>query len=330
MLNMRNTIWIFLFLFAFVVIPFSIQAQTAQEILNQYISDLQKNPNDNALREKIIKHVQTMKPAPAIPEKARENYVMAATFVEKAKDSSGYARAIEQYKAALLVAPWWADAYKKQAMVQKAAAYYDDAIASLNLYILTQPADTRDAQDEIYKLKALKQSAAEDQLIKQREEEQRDAPKRLMRQLKAQYEGATYRISQCSYVKWCDSPDPQALQEFPCGCNEAEYGGKNWYSADENYIYITFPSDGSIVFMHSMANSTWLRGTAKGPNIKDILWEAKSRDQWVPVWTILSRGLDVIIYSGTGGEYNFPLQRPADDSIYNPSQRYGYKQFTKK
>lgn len=46
----------------------TVQAQTPQETLNQYVSDLQKNPNDNALREKIIRHVQTMKPAPAIPE----------------------------------------------------------------------------------------------------------------------------------------------------------------------------------------------------------------------------------------------------------------------
>jgi hypothetical protein len=149
----------------------NVQAQTPQETLTQYISDLQKNPNDYALREKIVKLVQTMTPKPAIPEEAREHYVMAATFVEKAKDNSGYERAIEHYKAALLAAPWWADAYKKQAIVQKAATHYDDAIASLNLYILTQPADARDAQDEIYKLKALKQSAAEDQLKKQREEQ---------------------------------------------------------------------------------------------------------------------------------------------------------------
>lgn len=150
------------------------QAQTGspQDTLNQYISDLQKNPSDYALREKIVKLAQEMKPAPAIPEAAREHYVMAATFVEKAKDNSGYERAIEQYKTALLAAPWWADAYKKLAISQKAAAHYDDAIASLNLYILTQPADTRDAQDEIYKLKALKQSAGEDEK-RQREEQQR-------------------------------------------------------------------------------------------------------------------------------------------------------------
>ncbi len=42
------------------------QAQSPQQTLNQYISNLQKNPNDYALREKIIRHVQAMKPAPGV------------------------------------------------------------------------------------------------------------------------------------------------------------------------------------------------------------------------------------------------------------------------
>lgn len=50
------------------------QSADAQETLKQYISDLQKNPNDYALREKIIRLVQTMKPAPVVPEEA-ERYM---------------------------------------------------------------------------------------------------------------------------------------------------------------------------------------------------------------------------------------------------------------
>jgi membrane protein implicated in regulation of membrane protease activity len=49
------------------LLPAQAQTGSPQDTLNQYISDLQKNPTDYALREKIIKHVQTMKPAPAIP-----------------------------------------------------------------------------------------------------------------------------------------------------------------------------------------------------------------------------------------------------------------------
>jgi hypothetical protein len=146
---------------------FAVQAQTPAETLKQCVADLQTNPNDTALREKIIKLAQTIKPAPAIPEEAREHYVMAETFVKKAQDKTGFDRAIEQYQAALLAAPWWPEAYKKLAIVQKAAARYDEAIASLNLYLLTQPPDARNAQDEIYVLKAEKQTAADDQARKQ-------------------------------------------------------------------------------------------------------------------------------------------------------------------
>ena len=136
------------------------QSTNAVEILNQStnsqpsgadfqqaVTAYQQSPSE-ATAEKVIKLAHAMNPPPAIPEEAREHFVMATTFAEKAKDDtekakddsdlkqaiSGFARAIEQYKAALLAAPWWADAYKRLAIAQKAAAHYDDAIASLNLY----------------------------------------------------------------------------------------------------------------------------------------------------------------------------------------------------
>lgn len=145
--------------------------------LQQGVTDLKKNPNDTDLREKIIKLALEMKPAPVIPEEAREHYVMAATYVESAKDNTGYERAITEFQAALVAAPWWAEAYKKMAIAQKAAGHFDDAIASIRLYVLTQPSDVRDAQDEIYKLKALKVSAGDDRARreKQQQEEQQRA-----------------------------------------------------------------------------------------------------------------------------------------------------------
>ena len=58
----------FVLLMVFVLQPLA-QAQSSnpQQILVQYIADLQKNPNDNALREKIIRHVQTMRPDDLFP-----------------------------------------------------------------------------------------------------------------------------------------------------------------------------------------------------------------------------------------------------------------------
>jgi len=70
-----------------VISVFVSYAQAPQQTLTQYISDLQKNPNDYALREKIINHVQTMRPVPKTSEQA----------------------AI--HERALLVAPWLATFY---------------------------------------------------------------------------------------------------------------------------------------------------------------------------------------------------------------------------
>ena len=63
----------------------TLQAQSSQDTLTQYISNLQKNPNDYALREKIIKHVQGMRQKPAIPEEARKHFIKAVTMQKEAK-----------------------------------------------------------------------------------------------------------------------------------------------------------------------------------------------------------------------------------------------------
>jgi tetratricopeptide (TPR) repeat protein len=134
------------------------RAQSPQQTLNQYVSDLQKNPNDNALREKIIKHVQTMTPSPAIPEEARRHYVMAQTLSKDSKKIEDYNASIDEFKSALLIAPWWPDANRELGIAFRGAQRYDDAIASLKLYIATNPGrdKARATQDEIYRIEAKK------------------------------------------------------------------------------------------------------------------------------------------------------------------------------
>jgi hypothetical protein len=142
-----------------------------QSALQQFVA----NPSD-AARRQIITLAQSMKTPPEIPEEARGHYVMAQVLVNTAEDNPGYAqRAIEEFKAALLAAPWWGEVYKKLSSVQASAGRYDDAIASLNLYELTQPADARDAQDEVYRLKALQRVAADEEAKKQAKDQQRKA-----------------------------------------------------------------------------------------------------------------------------------------------------------
>ncbi len=139
-----------------------LQAKTPQEILNQYVADLQKNPNDHALREKIINHVRTMKPLPAIPAEAKRPFIKGVTFQKDATSSSDFELAIKSYKEALLLAPWWPDAIYNLALAQESAGKYDDAMKNLKLYLLTKPKDADEAETKLYSLEAKKEKAAKD------------------------------------------------------------------------------------------------------------------------------------------------------------------------
>ncbi len=160
---MRRTSLAALLVFVLILVFMSaVQAQNPQKILNQYISDLQKNPNNYALREKIIKFVQTMKPAPVVPEEANRHLIMADTFLKKAKNNKGCELAISEYKEALLIAPWSSAAYNNMGILLEQVGRYDEAISALKLYIATGPPDARAAQNKIYQIEAEKKLAAQE------------------------------------------------------------------------------------------------------------------------------------------------------------------------
>jgi len=142
------------------------QALQFQQILQQFAA----NPTD-AARLHVIQLAQAMGALPEIPEESRGHYVMAVVYGNSATESADYERAITEYKAALLSAPWWGDAYKKLATAQTLAGRYDDAISSLIFYQAVAPTDSRNTQDEIYRLKALGQKTADEQAKKQAEDQ---------------------------------------------------------------------------------------------------------------------------------------------------------------
>jgi tetratricopeptide (TPR) repeat protein len=140
------------------------QSQTSQDILKQYVADLQKNPNDYALREKIIKHVQTMKPAPAIPEEARRYLVRGKAAFKGAKEARDFNDAAEEFKKALLYAPWLAEGYYNLGIVQDKAGLYADAMQSLTFYLMAAPnaPDAEKVKELIYEIEYRKDKAAKE------------------------------------------------------------------------------------------------------------------------------------------------------------------------
>lgn len=117
-----------------------VHAQTPPEILNQYIADLQNNPGDTALREKIILYAQCMRPAAAIPDEARRHMNRGIAAAEGASAESDYLDAIAEFQKAVDIAPWLGSGYRNLAVMQDKAGQYAQALQNLKLFLLTNPA----------------------------------------------------------------------------------------------------------------------------------------------------------------------------------------------
>jgi len=149
-----------------VIASFSAHAQSSnsQQTLNQYVADLRKNPNDYALREKIIKHVQTMRPAPAVPDEARRFMNRGMAAAEGAKTESDYKDAIKEFQKAVNIAPWLGSGYRNLAVVQDKAGQYAQAVQNLKLFLLTNPAaaDAEAAKTLMDKIEYRQEKAAKE------------------------------------------------------------------------------------------------------------------------------------------------------------------------
>ncbi|MCR4346174.1 MAG: hypothetical protein NUV55_03055 [Sulfuricaulis sp.] len=176
---MKSTSKLIIFIITLLALAASAHAQSPREQLKQMVQQLQKTPDDNALREKIIKLAQGVKPRPAIPEEANRAFVKGNVFQKEAKDASGYDFAITAYRDALRVAPWWGDAYFNQAVALEAAGKFDEAIASIKLYmisILGASTEAREAQNRIYAIEAKSEMASRLAIVQAAAERERQRP----------------------------------------------------------------------------------------------------------------------------------------------------------
>jgi ankyrin repeat protein len=148
-------------LFCATGIPANAQAANPQDTLNQYVGDLQKDPENPALRAKTIAFAQTILPAPEIPEEARHHYIRGSVFAKEAKTDAEYESAIQEYLQAIYIAPWWGKAYYDLAMIQKQSGQFDAATANLKLALLAkmEEKEAKEAQDQIYAIEVEKELA---------------------------------------------------------------------------------------------------------------------------------------------------------------------------
>jgi hypothetical protein len=143
-------------------VPLCSTAAQSHSELQSLVRQLQANPGDAALKERIIQMARQLSPEPVIPEEARRAFVQGATLAKAATDAAGQRLAVDSFREALKIAPWWGDAWYNLAVAQELAGDLNDARNSLKLYLLTEPGEkeVRDAQDRIYSLEAKEKLAA--------------------------------------------------------------------------------------------------------------------------------------------------------------------------
>ncbi len=186
---------------------FSLAAQSPREAFKAMVAQLQQNPSDDALREKVIQAAAALDPAPAVPEDARRNLIEGMTLHQEAKSPDDEKIALEAFSKALQLAPWWGDIYLGQSVSQELTGQLDDAAKSLHFYLLSNPADdkARSAQDHIYVLDAKKKKA---HAMVQASQQQIDQRKALSGwwQCKTGCAGFRYLYSDGTDLKAQDSP----------------------------------------------------------------------------------------------------------------------------
>ena len=137
------------------------QEQNAREQFKNAVAAYQKTASgENALA--VIKLYKQIEPPPAVPEEAREPFVMGATILKKASSPADAGKAVDLFTQSLAIAPWFAEARYNRALARETAGQFGEAMDDLKLYLEFKLTDTerREAQDKIYSLKADAQLAS--------------------------------------------------------------------------------------------------------------------------------------------------------------------------
>jgi hypothetical protein len=133
-------------------------AANARAQLKQEVSQLQQNPDDRDLREKIIRLALTLKPAPTVPDEAAELVGAGKFAMKQAKTKDEFADAAKKFQDASNLAPWAADIYYDLGVAQQGAGRYDEAIKNFKLYLLAAP-DATDREAAMEHIGAAKYAA---------------------------------------------------------------------------------------------------------------------------------------------------------------------------
>lgn len=113
-----------------------------QQDFDQAVADLQKNPDNLALRQRIISLSLELDALPASPPDVAILTAKAVYAAKGAVSPGDYQAAVDAYKQATLLAPWDGTLYYNQGVVEQEAGLPRDAARDFELYLAAQPAAT--------------------------------------------------------------------------------------------------------------------------------------------------------------------------------------------
>ncbi|MBX9902885.1 MAG: hypothetical protein K2Y31_00910 [Burkholderiales bacterium] len=163
LLNRRIVFFLFM-----LVMAVTAHAQSPREQLNQLVTQLLATPGDTALRERIIKLAQEIKPPPAVPEEAERRMARGIAGFQGAKSPTDYQIAGREFQGAVDAAPWLADAYFNLGMALDKAGDHIAAIRSLKLALAANP-ESREVRNLLYQVEFRAEQAASERAKKERE-----------------------------------------------------------------------------------------------------------------------------------------------------------------
>ena len=132
----------------------------------ELLAQLQDRPYDEARRENVIRLALSYPSLPPIPEEARQLALQASTLMKQTSNPKDMEQPIRLLKKALVIAPWWGNAYYNVSRAQELSGQYDEAVKQLNYYLELKPseADAAEARAHIAVIQAEKQVADRKQL----------------------------------------------------------------------------------------------------------------------------------------------------------------------
>lgn len=143
---MKLTMKLLVLFFGVLILENAAFAQSPREELKQMVEQLQKSPNDNALREKIIKLALNIKPLPVVSPEAEQFEGRAQYAFKNAKSEADMLDAAREYLKAVDAAPWFADYYFNLCTILEKANRPAEAISACKLYLTAAP-EAQDASD---------------------------------------------------------------------------------------------------------------------------------------------------------------------------------------